>query len=298
VCDEGRGVGPGGRGVYLDFAGAIKRLGEQTIRERYGNLFDMYEQITAENAYQRPMRIYPAPHYAMGGLWVDYDLESTIPGLFVLGEANFSDHGANRLGASALMQGLADGYFIIPYTIANYLAGIAPGPVAADHPEFVRSREDVACLTSKLLAINGKRTVSEFHRELGRIMWEHVGMARSEKGLQEALALIPALRAEFWENVKVTGTGTELNQELEKAGRVADYLEFGELMAQDALHRKESCGGHFRVEYEMPDGEAKRDDENFCYVAAWEFRGLDRAPELHKEPLTFESVKLAVRSYK
>jgi succinate dehydrogenase / fumarate reductase flavoprotein subunit len=298
VCDEGRGVGPGGRGVYLDFAGAIKRLGEQTIRERYGNLFDMYEQITAENAYQRPMRIYPAPHYAMGGLWVDYDLESTIPGLFVLGEANFSDHGANRLGASALMQGLADGYFIIPYTIANYLAGIAPGPVTADHPEFVRSREDVACLTSKLLAINGKRTVSDFHRELGRIMWEHVGMARSEKGLQEALARIPALRAEFWENVKVTGTGTELNQELEKAGRVADYLEFGELMARDALHRKESCGGHFRVEYEMPDGEAKRDDENFCYVAAWEFRGLDRAPELHKEPLTFESVKLAVRSYK
>ena len=298
VCDDGRGVGPGGRGVYLDFADAIKRLGEQTIRERYGNLFEMYEQITAENAYQRPMRIYPAPHYAMGGLWVDYNLESTIPGLFVLGEANFSDHGANRLGASALMQGLADGYFIIPYTIGHYLAGTAPGAIAAGHPEFVRSREDVACLTSKLLAINGKRTVNEFHRELGRIMWEHVGMTRSEKGLQEALARIPALRAEFWENVKVTGSGTELNQELEKAARVADYLEFGELMARDALHRNESCGGHFRVEYEMPDGEAKRDDENYCYVAAWEFRGLDRAPELHKEPLTFESVKLAVRSYK
>jgi succinate dehydrogenase / fumarate reductase flavoprotein subunit len=298
VCDEGRGVGPGGRGVYLDFADAIRRLGEQTIRERYGNLFEMYEQITAENAYQRPMRIYPAPHYAMGGLWVDYNLESTIPGLFVLGEANFSDHGANRLGASALMQGLADGYFIIPYTIANYLAGIAPGAVTAGHPEFMRSREDVACLTSKLLAINGKRTASDFHRELGRIMWENVGMTRSEKGLQEALVRIPVLRAEFWENVKVTGSGTELNQELEKAGRVADYLEFGELMARDALHRNESCGGHFRVEYEMPDGEAKRDDENYCYVAAWEFKGLDRPPELHREPLTFENVKLAVRSYK
>ncbi len=298
VCDEGRGVGPGGRGVYLDFANAISRLGEGTIRERYGNLFEMYEQITAENAYQQPMRIYPAPHYAMGGLWVDYNLESTIPGLFVLGEANFSDHGANRLGASALMQGLADGYFIISYTIANYLAKTAPGAVTADHAEFLKSREDVACLTGKLLAINGKRTVNDFHRELGKLMWENVGMTRSEGSLKSALSLIPRLRAEFWENVKVTGTGTELNQELEKAGRVADFLEFGELMAADALHRNESCGGHFRVEYEMPDGEAKRDDENFCYVAAWEYKGADKTPELHKEPLTFENVKLAVRSYK
>jgi succinate dehydrogenase / fumarate reductase, flavoprotein subunit len=298
VCDEGRGVGPGGRGVYLDFADAVLRLGEATIRERYGNLFEMYEQITAENAYQRPMRIYPAPHYAMGGLWVDYNLESNIPGLFVLGEANFSDHGANRLGASALMQGLADGYFIISYTIANYLARIAPGSVAADHAEFTKSRDEVTAITKKLLGINGKKTVSDFHRELGKLMWENVGMARSEKGLKETLERIPAIRAEFWENVKVTGSGAELNQELEKAGRVADYLEFGELMARDALHRNESCGGHFRVEYEMPDGEAKRDDENFCYVAAWEYKGVDKAPELHKEPLAFESVKLAVRSYK
>jgi len=298
VCDEGRGVGPGGRGVYLDFANAISRLGEGTIRERYGNLFEMYEQITAENAYQQPMRIYPAPHYAMGGLWVDYNLESTIPGLFVLGEANFSDHGANRLGASALMQGLADGYFIISYTIANYLAKTAPGSVTADHGEFLKSREDVSCTTSKLLAINGKRTVNDFHRELGKLLWENVGMARSEASLKSALSLIPQLRDEFWENVKVTGSGAEMNQQLEKAGRVADFLEFGELMAADALHRNESCGGHFRVEYEMPDGEAKRDDENFCYVAAWEYKGVDKAPELHKEPLTFENVKLAVRSYK
>ena len=298
VCDEGRGVGPGGRGVYLDFDDAVKRLGEDTIRERYGNLFEMYEQITAENAYQRPMRIYPAPHYAMGGLWVDYNLESTIPGLFVLGEANFSDHGANRLGASALMQGLADGYFIISYTIANYLAQTTPGAVTPDHAAFKKSQEEVTDVTKKLLSINGKRTVNEFHRELGRLMWENVGMARSEQGLKRALERIPAIRSEFWENVKVTGSGAELNQELEKAGRVADFLEFSELMAHDALHRNESCGGHFRVEYEMPDGEAKRDDENFCYVAAWEFKGVDKAPELHKEPLTFESVKLAVRSYK
>ncbi|NTW59469.1 MAG: fumarate reductase/succinate dehydrogenase flavoprotein subunit [Nitrospirae bacterium] len=298
VCDEGRGVGPGGRGVYLDFSDAVKRLGEDKIRERYGNLFEMYEQITAENAYQRPMRIYPAPHYAMGGLWVDYNLESTIPGLFVLGEANFSDHGANRLGASALMQGLADGYFIISYTIADYLARTTPGTVTPDHAAFKKSQEEVTAVTKKLLSINGKRTVNEFHRELGRLMWENVGMARSEQGLKRALERIPAIRSEFWENVKVTGSGAELNQELEKAGRVADFLEFGELMAQDALHRNESCGGHFRVEYEMPDGEAKRDDENFCYVAAWEYRGAGKAPELHKEPLAFESVKLAVRSYK
>jgi succinate dehydrogenase / fumarate reductase, flavoprotein subunit len=298
VCDGGRGVGPGGRGVYLDFGDAVKRLGEDKIRERYGNLFEMYEQITAENAYQRPMRIYPAPHYAMGGLWVDYNLESNIPGLFVLGEANFSDHGANRLGASALMQGLADGYFIISYTIANYLAKAIPGSVSTDNREFALSRDEVATATKKLLSINGKKTVNEFHRELGRLMWENVGMARSEKGLKDTLAAIPALREEFWKNVKVTGSGAELNQQLERAGRVADFLEFSEIMAKDALHRNESCGGHFRVEYEMPDGEAKRDDDNFCYVAAWEYKGVDKAPELHKEPLSFESVKLAVRSYR
>jgi len=234
----------------------------------------------------------------MGGLWVDYDLQSNIPGLFVLGEANFSDHGANRLGASALMQGLADGYFIIPYTIANYLARTIPGKVNADHNEFRKSREDVEASTKNLLSINGKRTVNEFQHELGRIMWNNVGMARSEEGLKEALRLIPELRSEFLENVKVPGSGTELNQELEKAGRVADFLEFAELMARDALHRNESCGGHFRTEYQMPDGEAKRDDENFCYVAAWEFRGVGNGPELHKEPLKFEHVELAVRSYK
>jgi succinate dehydrogenase / fumarate reductase flavoprotein subunit len=298
VCDEGRGVGAGGRGVYLDFAEAIARLGEEKIRERYGNLFDMYEKITAENAYREPMRIYPAPHYTMGGLWVDYNLESTIPGLFVLGEANFSDHGANRLGASALMQGLADGYFVIPYTIANYLAQTEPGRVNAEHAEFAKSREDVDVLTRKLLSLKGTKTVNEIHRELGKIMWEYVGMARSEDGLKKALRLIPELRSEFWENVKVPGSGAELNQELERAGRVADFLEFGELMARDALHRNESCGGHFRVEYQMPDGEARRDDENFCYVGAWEFKGVDKEPEMHKEPLVFETVHLSVRSYK
>jgi len=298
VCDEGRGVGPGGRGVYLDFADAIRRLGEGVIRERYGNLFEMYERITGEDAYRQPMRIYPAPHYTMGGLWVDYNLESNIRGLFVLGEANFSDHGANRLGASALMQGLADGYFIIPYTIADYLARTTPGMVTTDHAEFRRSVEEVTGRIRKLLSINGRRTVNDFHRELGRIMWDHVGMARSEEGLKEALRLIPALRAEFWENVKVPGSGSELNQELEKAGRVADFLEFGELMAIDALHRNESCGGHFRIEHQTPDGEARRDDENFCYVAAWEYRDDGREPELHKEPLVFEAVEPAVRSYK
>jgi succinate dehydrogenase / fumarate reductase flavoprotein subunit len=298
VCDEGRGVGSSGRGVYLDFADAIKRLGEITIRERYGNLFDMYEKITAENAYKQPMRIYPAVHYTMGGLWVDYNLESTIPGLFVLGEANFSDHGANRLGASALMQGLADGYFIIPYTIANYLAQTAPGNVTAEHPEFRKSETELKNLIKRLLSIQGKKTVTEFHSELGRILWEHVGMARSESSLKKALQLIPELRAEFWENVTVTGTSAELNQELEKAGRVADFLEFGEIMARDALHRNESCGGHFRLEYQMPDGEAQRDDENFSYVAAWGFTGADTKPELHREPLNFESVQPSVRSYK
>ncbi len=298
VCDEGRGVGASGRGVYLDFADAILRLGEEKIRERYGNLFDMYEKITAEDAYRQPMRIYPAPHYTMGGLWVDYNLESNIPGLFVLGEANFSDHGANRLGASALMQGLADGYFIIPYTIANYLAKTTPGSVSSDHPEFRKSKEEVDAFTMRLLSLNGRRTVNDFHRELGMIMWEYVGMARSEEGLKKALKLIPELRGEFWEDVRIPGSGGELNQELEKAGRVADFLEFGELMARDALHRNESCGGHFRVEYQMPDGEARRDDENFCYVAAWEFKGIEREPELHKEPLVFETIRLATRSYK
>jgi len=297
-CDEGRGVGPGGRGVNLDFSAAIKRVGEHTIRERYGNLFEMYEKITDENAYKQPMRMYPAPHYSMGGLWVDYNCESNIPGLFVLGEANFSVHGANRLGASALMQGLADGYFVIPYTIANYLAKIKPGAATLDNPEFKKSVEDVNGQTNKLLAINGKKTVSEFHRELGKIMWENVGMARSEESLKEALKKIPVLREEFWKNVKVTGSGAELNQQLENAGRVADFLEFGELLAKDALHRNESCGGHFRVEHQMPDGEAKRDDENYCYAAAWEFKGVGNEPELHKEPLTFENVHLAVRSYK
>ena len=297
-CDDGRGVGPGGRGVYLDFASSINRVGEDTIRERYGNLFEMYERITAENAYKVPMRIYPAPHYAMGGLWVDYNCESSLPGLFVIGEANFSVHGANRLGASALMQGLADGYFIIPYTIANYLARITPGKVKVDHPEFGKSLENVKAEIGKLLSINGKRTVSDFHRSLGKIMWNDVGMARSESSLKDALKNIPSLREEFWKNVKVPGSGADLSQQLENALRVADFLEFAELLTRDALHRNESCGGHFRVEHQMPDGEAKRDDENYCYSAAWEFRGVGTEPELHKEPLTFENIHLAVRSYK
>jgi succinate dehydrogenase / fumarate reductase flavoprotein subunit len=297
-CDDGRGVGPGGRGVYLDFKDSIKRLGEDTIRERYGNLFEMYERITDENGYKVPMRIYPAPHYVMGGLWVDYNLMSNLPGLFVLGEANFSVHGANRLGASALMQGLADGYFIIPYTIAHYLAQTKPGKVKADHPECKKSIEEVAGTTKKLLGINGNRTVTEFIRELGTLVWEKCGMARSKESLTEAIAKIPAIREEFWRNVKVSGTGEEFNQQLENAGRTAEFLEFAELLCRDALHRNESCGGHFRVEYQYPDGEAKRDDENYCYSAAWEWKGVDKEPELHKEPLTFEFVKLAVRSYK
>jgi succinate dehydrogenase / fumarate reductase flavoprotein subunit len=298
VCDEGRGVGPGGRGVYLDFSDAISRLGEDTIRDRYGNIFEMYERITAENGYKQPMRIYPAPHYTMGGLWVDYNLESNISGLFVLGEANYSDHGANRLGASALMQGLADGYFIIPYTIANYLAATKPGAVNAENPEFKKSREEVMSFSKRLLSVNGKKTVTEIHRELGRLMWDNVGMERSAEGLKRALNRIPELREEFWKNVKVTGSGEELNQELERAGRVADFLEFAELMAKDALHRNESCGAHFRVEHQTSDGEAVRDDKNFSYVAAWEYKGADREPELHKEPLVFENVPLTVRSYK
>jgi len=297
-CDDDRGVGPGGRGVYLDFADSIKRLGEDTIRERYGNLFEMYEKITDENGYKVPMRIYPAPHYSMGGLWVDYNCESNVPGLFVLGEANFSVHGANRLGASALMQGLADGYFVIPYTIANYLAKTAPGKVKADNPECKKSVDDVNNNMKKLISINGKKTVSEFHRELGKIMWENVGMARSEQSCKEALKKIPVLREEFWKNVKVSGSGAQFNQDLENAGRVADFLEFAELLTRDALYRNESCGGHFRVEHQMPDGEAKRDDENFCHAAAWEFKGANAEPELHIEPLKFENVHLAIRSYK
>jgi succinate dehydrogenase / fumarate reductase flavoprotein subunit len=298
VCDDGRGVGPGGRGVYLDFSDAIRRLGENTVRERYGNLFEMYERITAENAYTQPMRIYPAPHYTMGGLWVDYNLESNIRGLFVLGEANYSDHGANRLGASAMMQGLADGDFIIPYTIANYLAGTKPGAVSAEDPEFRKSREEVQTFTKKLLSIKGRKTAHEFHRELGKLMWDNVGMTRSEASLKAALKRIPELRAEFWENVIVTGSGMELNLELEKAGRVADFLEFAELLTKDALQRDESCGAHFRVEHQTTDGEAVRDDKNFSYVSAWEHRGAGKEPELHKEPLVFENVQLAVRSYK
>ncbi len=297
-CDDGRGVGPGGRGVYLDFSTAIKRVGADTIKERYGNLFEMYEKITDENGYKRPMRMYPAPHYSMGGLWVDYNLQSNIPGLFVLGEANFSVHGANRLGASALMQGLADGYFVIPYTIGGYLAGIKPGTVTTANPEFKKSTDDVKTYSQKLLAINGKKTVSEFMRELGGLMWENCGMARSETSLKENLKKIPALREEFWKNVKVTGTGSELNQDLENAGRTADFLEFGELMCRDALHRKESCGGHFRTEYQTDDGEAMRNDADFCYAGAWEFKGEKAEPELHKEPLKFDNVHLAVRSYK
>lgn len=298
ACDDGRGVGVSGRGVYLDFADSIKRLGENTIRARYGNLFEMYERITDENGYKQPMRIYPAPHYAMGGLWVDYSLMSNVPGLFVLGEANFSDHGANRLGASALMQGLGDGYFVIPNTISTYLASTKPGKVKLDHPEVKKSQEDVTATTKKLLSINGKRSPKEFWRDLGRIMWNNVGMARSEQSLKEALKKIPELREEFWKNVKVVGTGDTLNQELEKAGRVADFLEFGELLTRDALNRNESCGGHFRVECQTPEGEAKRNDKDYCYVAAWEFKGVDKEPELHKEPLTFETLQLAERSYK
>ncbi|MGE0156796.1 MAG: fumarate reductase/succinate dehydrogenase flavoprotein subunit [Geobacter sp.] len=297
-CDDSRGVGPGGRGVYLDFSTAINRVGESTIKERYGNLFEMYEKITDENAYKRPMRMYPAPHYSMGGLWVDYNLMSNIPGLFVLGEANFSVHGANRLGASALMQGLADGYFVIPYTIGGYLAGVKPSGTSTDAAEFKKSMEDVNATANKLLNVNGKKTVTEFMRELGGLMWENCGMARSDASLKENLKKIPALREEFWQNVKVTGTGAEFNQQLENAGRTADFLEFAELMCRDALHREESCGGHFRVEHQYDDGEAKRNDADFCYAGAWEFKGLNNEPELHKEPLKFENVHLAVRSYK
>jgi succinate dehydrogenase / fumarate reductase, flavoprotein subunit len=298
VCDEGRGVGPGGLGVYLDFADAIKRLGESAIREKYGNLFEMYERITDENPYRVPMRIYPATHYTMGGLWVDYNLMSTIPGLHVLGEANFSDHGANRLGASALMQGLADGYFIIPYTIGHYLASHKVEKVATDHPEVKKAEAAVEGRIKKLLGIKGRRTVTSFHRELGRIMWDHCGMARTRQSLEEALERIPALREEFWRNVDVLGEDRELNQSLELAGRVADFLELGELMCQDALEREESCGGHFREEYQTEEGEALRNDEKFCHVAAWEYTGEGRKPIRNVEPLVFENVPLTTRSYK
>jgi succinate dehydrogenase / fumarate reductase flavoprotein subunit len=298
VCDEGRGVGPGGRGVYLDFSEAIEHFGRDTIAERYGNLFDMYERITGESAYERPMRIYPAVHYTMGGLWVDYNLMSNLPGLHVLGEANFSDHGANRLGASALMQGLADGYFVIPTTVANYLVTQKPGSVTTDHPEFKKAVEETTGRLSKLMSIKGKRTVDSFHRELGLLVWDKCGMARSREGLEEALKRIPELRAEFWENVMVPGDADFANPELEKAGRVADFMEFAELLCKDALDREESCGGHFREEYQYEDGEAKRKDDDYSYVAAWEYTGSMANPILHKEQLSFEEVKLAVRSYK
>jgi len=298
ACDDGRGVGPGGLGVYLDFADAIQRLGQPAIKERYGNLFDMYHQITNENAYEVPMRIYPAVHYTMGGLWVDYNLMSNLPGLFVLGEANFSDHGANRLGASALMQGLADGYFVVPYTIGNYLVSELGKKPATNRPEFVATEAAVRERTKQLLGIKGKRSVDHFHRELGRIIWDYCGMARSEKSLARALSQIPPLREEFWKNVNVPGEGEALNAMLEKAGRVADFLEFGELMCLDALERRESCGGHFREEYQYPDGEAKRDDENFAHVAAWGFNGEGTKPTRHIEPLVFETLKPSVRSYK
>jgi succinate dehydrogenase / fumarate reductase flavoprotein subunit len=298
VCDDGRGVGPGGRGVYLDFADAIARLGEDQIRERYGNLFEMYERITNENPYKVPMRIYPAAHYTMGGLWVDYNLMSTIPGLHVAGEANFSDHGANRLGASALMQGLADGYFVLPYAIGDYLASNKLEPVSVDAPEVKAAVADVKARTDRLLGVKGKRTVASFHRELGKIMWEYCGMARDASGLKKALELIPALRDEFWRDVNIPGSGAELNQTLEHAGRVADFLELGELMCRDALHREESCGGHFRTEHQTPDGEALRKDEQFAYVAAWEYAGEGKPQILNKEPLAFENIKLSQRSYK
>ncbi|MEU1754411.1 fumarate reductase/succinate dehydrogenase flavoprotein subunit [Micromonospora matsumotoense] len=298
VCDEGRGVGPTKLGVYLDFADAIDRLGRKAIEAKYGNLFEMYERITGEDPYQVPMRIYPAVHYTMGGLWVDYDLQSTIPGLFVIGEANFSDHGANRLGASALMQGLADGYFVLPTTIAHYLASGPRDKVDASHPAAVQARREVEDRIARLLAVDGDRTVDSFHRELGQIMWEHCGMERSEAGLRKAIDEIRALREQFWQRVRVPGDGEGLNQSLEKAGRVADFFELAELMCVDALHREESCGGHFRAEHQTPDGEAQRDDDRFAYVAAWEYTGTGEPAVLHKEDLKFEYVHPTQRSYK
>ncbi|HHE55478.1 MAG TPA: FAD-binding protein, partial [Caldithrix abyssi] len=297
VCDEGRGVGETGQAVYLDFRDAIKEFGRKTIEERYGNLFEMYKDITGEDAYEVPMRIYPAVHYTMGGLWVDYNLMSTIPGLFVLGEANFSDHGANRLGASALMQGLADGYFIIPYTIGDYFASTSLEKVNEEHEAFKEAKEEAKKRYEKLLSIKGNKTVREFHRELGDIMWNKVGMSRNEQGLKEAIEKIKKLREDFWNNVRVAGEMNTMNKNLEMAGRVADFLELGELMAIDALHRTESCGGHFREESQTPEGEALRDDENFSYVAAWEFKDTGNW-ELHKEELKFEYVTPTQRSYK
>lgn len=302
ACDNGLGVGPkvGDKrlGVYLDFSDSVKRLGEKVVADRYDNLFQMYERITGENPYKVPMRIYPAVHYTMGGLWVDYNLMSNIPGLHVLGEANFSDHGANRLGASALMQGLADGYFVIPYTIGDYFAKEGAKNISTDRPEFKEAEARVREMTNKLLTINGNKTPDDFHRALGKIMWDQCGMARNEKGLKDALKKIPELREEFWKNVKVAGKGEELNQELEKAGRVADFLEFGELMCLDALTREESCGGHFREEHQTEDGEAKRNDDKFCHVSAWEYQGEGKTPVEHREKLEYENIHLAVRSYK
>ena len=298
VCDEGRGVGASGLAVFLDFADAIKRDSQATVAAKYGNLFEMYEKITDENPYENPMRIYPAVHYTMGGLWVDYNLMTNIPGLYATGECNFSDHGANRLGASALMQGLADGYFVIPYTIGDYLAQMPAAKIGTDHPAFKEAEQDVIAKNQQLLSINGTRTVDDFHKALGHIMWEYCGMARNAEGLQFAKQEIRKLRDEFWRNVKVVGVNEELNITLEKANRVADFLELGELMVDDALHRNESCGGHFREEYQTPENEALRDDENFAYVAAWEFTGVGNDPVLHKEDLEFENVKLTQRSYK
>ena len=298
VCDEGRGVGETGLGVYLDFADSINRLGRNAIEERYGNLFEMYNRITGEDPYTSPMRIYPAIHYTMGGLWVDYQLMSTIPGMFVLGEANFSDHGANRLGASALMQGLSDGYFVIPATLGNYLASNKLDKVDTSAPEFAATTAEVHESVRKLLSIKGKRTVSSYHRELGKIIWDYCGMARNAEGLTTAINRVQALRHEFWNNVNVPGSGEDLNQQLEIAGRVADFLELGELMCRDALNRNESCGGHFREEYQTEEGEAMRDDENFQYAAAWEYTGQDTEPLLHKEALEFKYVHPAQRSYK
>ena len=298
ACDEGRGVGPGGRGVYLDFSDSISRLGENAIRERYGNLFQMYERITGENAYQRPMRIYPAIHYTMGGLWVDYNLMTTIPGCFALGEANFSDHGANRLGASALMQGLSDGYFVIPYTIGDYLAKSGAGAISPDSPEVKEVMESVRERVDQLVSSKGKRSSRSYHKELGQIMWEYAGMARNEKGLNKAIGQIQDLRDDFNKNLLVPGSGDNLNAELERAGRVRDFLDFGELLCRDALERNESCGGHFREEHQTEDGEALRDDENFAHAAVWEYEGDGKIPARHQEKLTYDNVKLAVRSYK
>ncbi|MGD8330466.1 MAG: FAD-binding protein, partial [Acidobacteriota bacterium] len=298
VCDEGLGVGATGYAVYLDFADAIKRLGRDVVEDRYGNLFEMYEEITAENPYETPMRIYPAPHYTMGGLWVDYSLMSTIPGLFVAGEANFSDHGANRLGASALMQGLADGYFVIPATVPNYIGTTRIESISTDAPEFAEVEAEVRGGVDRLLSMNGNRTVRDIHTSLGKIMIDAVGMSRSAPNLEKAIVDIAALREEFWNNLKTPGREDDYNKYLEFAGRVADYLELGELMARDALQREESCGGHFREEHQSPEGEALRDDENFAYVAAWEYTGPDSAPRLNKEELEFENIHLATRSYK